>query len=181
MKILASLFLALALLPLSKVQGTATPQASPTAAPLHLSSTFHFVIHAPISCAAPLFGPNGERAWAGGHWDPQFLYPQPAKDIQGAVFTVQHGSLKSLWINTLFDVNTGRMQYVSVIPDAVVSTIDVRLTSVDPATTTVEVTYVRTALDPSANQHVQHLAHDDLDSGPDWQKAIEPAVANCGK
>ena len=79
------------------------------------------------------------------------MYPQPGKDIQGAVFTVQYGHHKSVWINTLFDVAAGRMQYVSFVADAMVSTVDVRLTSVDPSTTSVDVTYVRTALDTSAD------------------------------
>ena len=45
----------------------------------------------PYAEAAPLFGPEGERAWAGKHWTPHFLYPQTRHDEQGAVFTIQHG------------------------------------------------------------------------------------------
>jgi hypothetical protein len=181
MKVYASLLLALALFPMNKLQNTAAPQTPAPSAPLHASSSFHFLVHANLSCAAPLFGPNGERAWAGKHWDPQFLYPQPGKDVQGAVFTVRHSSLNSIWINTLFDLAAGKMQYVSLIPDVMITTVDVRLTPVDSSTTRVDVTYTRTALDPSANDHVQQLAEGDRDSGPDWEKAIAPAVANCAK
>ena len=59
--------------------------------PAHVSNSFQFVVRAPLNRAAPLFGPEGERCWAGQHWNPEFLYPQPGKDVQGAVFTVQHG------------------------------------------------------------------------------------------
>jgi hypothetical protein len=152
-------------------QSTGSTQA--VVAPTHVSNSFHFLVHAPLSSAAPLFGPDGERAWAGDDWNPQFLYPLPGKDIQGAVFTVQHGHHKSVWINTLFDLAGGKMQYVSIVTDVMVSTVDVRLTSVDPSTTSVEVTYVRTALDASANEEVQALGQSDRQKGPDWQETIE--------
>jgi hypothetical protein len=54
-----------------------------------------------------------------------------------------------------------------------VSTVDVRLTSVDPSTASVDVTYVRTALDTSANEKVQALGQGDRQKGPHWQKTIE--------
>jgi len=144
-------------------------QTSPTA---HVRNQFQFVVRASLSRAAPLFGPEGERCWAGPQWNPEFLYPQPGKDVQGAVFTVQHGPHTSVWVNTLFDLAGGRMQYVSFIPGKVVSTVDVRLTAVDSSSTSVEVTYARTALDAAANEDVRGLGVSDRESGPHWQGAI---------
>src|ERR1700677_2325795 len=151
--------------------------AQSAAVPAHVSNRFQFVIRAPLSRAAPLFGPEGERCWAGQHWNPEFLYPQPAKDVQGAVFTVQHGPHKSVWVNTLFDPEGGRMQYVSFIADTLVSTVDVRLTVLDPLSTSVEVTYARTALDAAANDHVQAMGRSDRENGPEWQQSIEKCLA----
>jgi hypothetical protein len=147
------------------------------AVPAYVKNSFQFVVKAPLSRAAPLFGPEGERCWAGQQWNPEFLYPQPAKDVQGAVFTVQHGPHRSVWVNTLFDPEGGRMQYVSFIPDTLVSTVDVRLTVLDPLSTSVEVTYARTALDATANEHVQAMGRSDRESGPEWQQAIEKCLA----
>jgi hypothetical protein len=170
----ALLIFAFAIFTMNNTQNTASGQVP--AAPAHASNSFHFLVHAPLSSAAPLFGPDGERSWAGDEWNPQFLYPQKGKDIQGAVFTVQHGQHKSVWINTLFDVAAGRMQYVSFVADVMVSTVDVRLTSVDPLTTSVDVTYVRTALDASAEEEVQALGQSDRQKGSHWQDAIETYV-----
>ena len=139
----------------------------------HVSNIFRFEVAAPLSRMAPLFGPEAERNWAGKHWNPVFLYPQLAHDTQGAVFTVQHGSRNSVWVNTLFDLPAGRMQYVSFIPDVLVTTVDVKLTPIGESHTSVEVTYVRTALQPSANDDVRALGSSDHDSGPQWQEAIE--------
>jgi hypothetical protein len=151
-------------------------QDQSSSSPARVRSSFQFKLSAPLKRTAPLFGPEGERCWAGQHWDPQFLYPQPAKDIHGAIFTVQHGSLKSVWVNTLFDLSGGRIQYVSFIPDALVSTVDVRLTALKRAITGVEVTYTRTALSAAANDHVHALAASDSKSGPQWQEAIQACI-----
>jgi hypothetical protein len=144
--------------------------------PAHVSNTFHLVVPAPLSRAATLFGPQGERCWAGPHWNPEFVYPQPGQDVQGAVFTVQHGPHRAIWVNTVFDTAAGRMQYVSFIPDTLVFTVDVRLSAVDPAHTSVEVTYARTALDAAVNDEVEGMGTRDRESGPEWQEAIEKCL-----
>jgi hypothetical protein len=144
--------------------------------PAHVINTFHLVVRAPLSRAAGLFGPEGERCWAGPHWNPEFLYPQPGKDLPGTVFTVQHGPHKAVWVNTVFDNVGGRMQYVAFVPDTLVFTVDVRLTAVDPAHTAVEVTYARTALDAAVNDEVEAMGTRDRESGPEWQEAIEKCL-----
>jgi hypothetical protein len=145
--------------------------------PTHVSHRFQFVVRAPLLHAAALFGPNGERCWAGPKWNPDFLYPQPGEDVKGAVFTIQHGPHKSVWVNTLFDPASGRMQYVAFIPETLVTTVDVLLTAVDPSSTNVEVTYARTALDAAANDEVEVLGKRDGESGPEWQRAIEKCLS----
>lgn len=65
-----------------------TTLMNPTTPPVHAIDTFRFQLAAPLGRVAPLFGPEGERCWAGKHWNPQFLHPQPARDTEGAVFTV---------------------------------------------------------------------------------------------
>ena len=140
--------------------------------PVHVSNSFHFAVRAPLVRAAILFGPGGERCWAGPNWNPDFLYPQPEKDVQGAVFTIQHGPHNSVWVNTLFDPAAGRMQYVAFIPETLVTTVDVRLTAVDSSNTNVEVTYARTSLDAAANEQVEAMGKRDRESGPEWQQAI---------
>jgi hypothetical protein len=154
--------------------GMSEPADKPAFSDLvHASNSFQFVVHAPFDRTGPLFGPEMERNWSGDHWNPTFIYPQPAKDVQGAVFTVQHGQHTSTWVNTVFDLAHGRMQYVYFIPDALVTTIDVHLTAIDKFTTRVDVTYARTALQVEANEHVRVLGEKDRANGPQWQQAIE--------
>jgi len=156
----------------------ALAQTSPAAEPLlHVETSFEFIVHASYAETAPLFGPQGERAWAGKHWNPQFIYPEPAKDVEGAVFTIQHGPFNAVWVNTLFDLDARHFQYVYFLPDIMVTTIDVRFKIIDPLTTAVNVVYTRTAITVAGNEHVQTMNAGDKTAGPEWQKALDAYVA----
>jgi hypothetical protein len=153
-----------------------TPEAQP-APLLHASTSFDLVVHLPYARATALFGPEGERAWAGKHWDPQFIHPQPAADIEGAVFTISHGPMKAVWVNTLFDKDAHHFQYVYFLPDLLVTVIDVRFTQASANVTGVHITYTRTAITPEGNEHVASMSEGDKLAGNDWQQAIDAYLA----
>jgi hypothetical protein len=149
-------------------------EAAPSSTVLaHVSNSFQLTVNAPIEKAGLLFGPDGERNWAGKNWHPVFLHPQPGRDVQGAVFTVPHGDRTAVWVNTLFDVANGQMQYVCFVPDMLVFSVDVHLTALHPTMTKVVVTYVRTALKASANETVEVMGRHDRDAGGEWQRSID--------
>lgn len=173
------LVFALASLLINVQEPSATAQTS--VAPAHVSNSFQFVVQEPFSRTVTLFGPEAERCWAGEHWKPEFLHPRPGDDVQGAVFTVPHGPHKSVWVNTIFDLKGGRMQYVAFLPDTVVFTVDVRLTALNASATSVAVIYARTALNEMANDDVEAMGKRDRESGPEWQREIEGCLAGRHK
>jgi hypothetical protein len=140
---------------------------------VHVENRFEFTVRAPYDQVAPLFGAHGERAWGGEHWDPQFLHPQPAQDVEGEVFTVAHGHTSATWVNTAFDLASGHVQYVYVVPDVQAVLIDIHLSHNDPARTGVNVLYERTALKSRFNEHIQEMGHKDAASADEWREAIE--------
>lgn len=150
----------------------------PGGARAHTEEKFVFTAHAPMQHVAPLFGADRERVWA-PEWDPHFIHPLPASDEQGMVFAVAHGHMKSVWVNTQFDPTAGRIQYVYVIPDALVTVITIKLTP-EGNQTHVEVEYARTALSEEADGHVQHMAEQDRSSGPDWEKQVNGYLEKPG-
>ena len=137
---------------------------------LHTEERFSFLANAPLERVAPLFGAEKEKLWA-PDWNPQFIYPLPANDQQGMVFAVQHGHLRSVWVNTQFDLKNGQVQYAYVIPDALVTLITLKLIP-EGNQTKVQVEYDRTALSAETEPHVQHLAEQDRKSGPEWEAQI---------
>jgi hypothetical protein len=144
---------------------------------MHTSTSFDVTVHLPLAETAPLFGPEGERPWAGKHWDPQFIHPQPAHDEVGAVFTVKHGPLSAVWVVTQFDVAAQHFQYAYFIPDIMATTIDVRFTALDATTTRVNVVYARTAVTTAGKEHVAAMTESDKRSGKVWQEEIDQYLA----
>lgn len=177
-------YLLLVLLPLliqqvgSRKAAAQETNPSPTAL-LHTRTEFHFVANAPFEHVAPLFGANEERKWS-PDWNPQFVYPTPARDQQGMIFRVEHGQHSSMWINTAFDLAAGHIQYVYVVNDAMATTIDIHLTRESAQKTGVTVVYERTALIPEANEHVQHFAQGDERAQKEWEEAINGYFGKVG-
>jgi hypothetical protein len=142
----------------------------------HTRTEFHFTANASLEQTAPLFGADEERKWAPG-WNPKFVYPQPVHDQQGMIFQVAHGEMTSTWVNTAFDLSGGHIQYVYVLNNAMLTTIDIHLTSQATDKTSVSVVYERTALSPDADQHVRHFATGDEKAGKEWEEQINGYLA----
>src|SRR5215469_1752165 len=140
--------------------------------PAHIRSESSFIVNAPMDVAAPLFGAEAERAWGGESWNPRFLYPQPASDVEGAVFLLKHSGHDSTWVATMQDFKGGHVQYVNVIDGAMATRIDIRLHAAAANETAVTVVYERTALRSELNDHINELAANDKNNGPHWGAAI---------
>ena len=154
------------------------PPTSSTTPLAHTRVEFHFVADAAFEQVAPLFGANEERKWA-ADWNPQFIYPSPARDVQGMVFRVEHGDHSSMWVNTAFDLAAGHIQYAYVLNDAMATLIDIHLTRDSAQKTGVIVVYERTALIPEANEHVQHFAKGDAKAEKEWEESINGYLAKA--
>ena len=174
MKVVLVMFAVSAVIPLlTSVSGHAQDLA-------HTRTEFSFTVDAPFEQVVPLFGGNEERKWA-ADWNPQFIYPTPARDQQGEVFKVAHGQHTSVWINTTLDLTAGHVQYAYVLNDAMATLIDIHATRRGAQKTAVTVVYERTALIPEANEHVQHFAKADEGAGKEWGEAMNAYFAKMGK
>ena len=159
----------------------ATAETDARADPVaHVENTFELTVAAPYDRVAPLFGAWAERAWAGAEWQPEFLYPLPPRDEPGEVFLVTHGPHRAIWVNTAFDLKSGIIQYVYVIPNVLVTVIDIHVERAGPSSTHARVTYRRTALDPKENPHVTELGAHDRGAGKGWETAIAAAAVTSG-
>jgi len=154
-----------------------SPPQIPSSGPVaHTESSFEFTVKAPYQSVVPLFGAYEERCWGGEDWKPEFLYPAPASDKQGEVFTQAHGISRSIWVNTALDLESGHIQYVYVVPDSIAALIDIHVKRAGSANTYVKVVYQQTALKPELNAHVSEAARRHREMGPHWAKALEECL-----
>jgi hypothetical protein len=138
---------------------------------VHTREEFAFTVNAPVDRALPLFGAVRERDWA-PDWSPDVLWPAPAIDREGMVFSIPHRDQTAIWVNTALDPLGRRVQYVYVIPGVVATVITIGLTP-ENASTQVSVRYERTALAAEANPVVEGMAAHDRAAGPVWAHQIE--------
>jgi len=144
---------------------------------LHTRETFEFVVQAPLAEAFPLFGADKERAWA-DDWNPRFVWPARPEDREGMVFQIAHGERSATWVNTVFEPQAGRVQYVYVLPDVMATTIRLTLSPLGDETR-VTVCYERTALTPRANAQVAAMAGQDRAAGPEWAAQINAYLSRA--
>jgi len=137
---------------------------------VHRRVEFVLNLSAPYENVFPLFGADKERVWAEG-WDPQFVYPQLPRDETGAVFTVGGGH-SSVWVNTIFDAEQGRVQYACFAGETMVTLISIQVQKIAPGHTKATVVYERTAVRPEANDQVNRLADGDQTKGSEWEAAL---------
>ena len=154
---------------------TAEQTPEPRDVRIHAREDFEFVADGAIDRVFPLFGSEMERAWAAG-WDPRFVWPAPAEDREGMVFRVAQLGRTATWINTVFDRDAHRVQYVYVLPDVVATVITLKLTPC-AGSTHVTVRYDRTSLSVEADAMVRGMARHDAAAGPEWGAQINRYLA----
>lgn len=93
------------------------------------------------------------------------------------MFQVSHGHHRSTWVNTAFDLEQGHIQYVYVIPEIMVTLIDLHLSKPGTDSTRVQVVYERTALNAAANEHVREFGAADRNNGKTWSDDVERYLA----
>ncbi len=145
---------------------------------LRTREQFALVADAPFEVTWPLFGADKERLWA-PDWDPIFVWPEKAEDREGMVFKIRHQDQTAVWVNTALNRSERRIQYVYVIPDALVTVITLELTPIGHSTS-VEVVYERTALAESANAIVKDMAASDRVAGKQWSQQINAHLRQRG-
>jgi hypothetical protein len=160
----------------------ATTRASPGRPPaerMHTERMFEFIAEGPMSAVAPLFGAHRERLWAPG-WEPHFIWPVPAEDRPGMVFTVSGRHGKAVWINTRFDPQAGCVQYAYVIEGLMSTLITLSLTP-RVEHTHVAVVYQRTSLSAHSDALVEQMAEQDGRAGPEWEAQINSYLGTAAE
>ena len=144
---------------------------------VHTREHFEFVANAGVETVFPLFGAETERIWA-DDWNPRFVWPSKAEDREGMVFHIPQGERTATWVNTVFDREACRIQYVYVLPDVVATVITLSLTAWRDCTH-VAVRYERTSLSAEADALVVDMARRDAAAGTEWAAQINRYLAQA--
>jgi hypothetical protein len=139
----------------------------------HTHVEFRLVVNLPYQKAFPLFGAWNEQKWA-ADWKPRFLYPLPAADREGAVFTIDHpDGQRAVWMTTRFDQTAGRIEHIYVLGDRLITRIGLEVKTDGESRTAVTVRYERTALRVETNAQVRQMSQHDENAAREWQAALD--------
>ena len=131
----------------------------------HLSQTATLHLAAPPAEVFPLFGPLGEKQWAGRHWSPHFLDPVEPKDVEGCVFTTGADG-ETTWVLTAFDSRTLHVAYVEITPRELVTQLDIALAPEGSGGSAARIRYTWTSLSEKGRERLA------LHRGPAFQRGM---------
>ena len=120
--------------------------------PARLTRSYTQHLDAPPGVVFPLLGPVQEKKWAHG-WDPVFVYPPGGADERGCVFMTGGGA--SVWILTVFDEPSLRVEYVQVTSGVRVSELSITLAPAGATGTAAVISYTWTALSAKSNEFIE--------------------------
>ena len=129
---------------------------------------------APAGRTTAAFGPLSEAAWS-PEFLPDFVFPQPAAEVAGAVFRTPDGKI---WLLHDFDTAAGFVQYVIAGTSELV-TLSIHATA-DASGTAVTMTYDITTLDDRGAAHLAKVRVNAAAMSAGMQDAIGEYLAKTG-
>ena len=103
----------------------ATARALSSTDHVQATRSFTITLNAPPDVATLPFGAVAEQGWD-PDWHPRFVFPATPKDCEGAVFTVDHGSLQT-WLLQTWDMRNHIVRYIAFDPGVKLSEITIRV------------------------------------------------------
>jgi hypothetical protein len=121
------------------------------------------------------FGPIAEKRWVPG-FNPVFAYPNPPKEIDGAVFTLRRQSTQ-IWLLQTWDERHYVVHYVAVDPGVKTTDILIRLLPWGVHKSRATISYTWTSLTSAGDTDVTHVAKYFVGEAPHWQSTINNYLA----
>jgi len=154
------------------------PMAESPGGRLHVERSFTITLNAGTEVATRAFGAVAEERWAPG-FSPLFAYPNPPKDVEGAVFTLQVPRTQ-IWLLQTWDMVDHVVRYVAVDPGIKISVIVIRVTPFGTNQSRATVTYDRTSLSTAGDAEVAEFAKTFVNQASEWENAINAYLAKTG-
>lgn len=157
------------------VTGAPPACGSTVGARRHVERSFTITLSAPPAVAFQAFGPSAEKRWSPG-FNPVFAYPNPPKETDGAVFTLQRRTTQ-IWLLQTWDVRHYIVHYVAVDPGEKTTDILIRLMPWGVHKSRATISYTWTSLTSSGDAEVAHVAKSFVSEAPHWESTINDYLA----
>ena len=140
--------------------------------PIKKKFSFTQTLVAPPQLVFPLLCPVKEMDWV-PHWEPEVVISESGVIEQDCIFIMQDEPQNSVWYVSFFDSENYIIQFVKVVPDYLLTKIDIMLSPDLDIRTKAHISYEYMAINEAGVKFVNDLTDDKyLQFMKNWEKAL---------
>lgn len=140
--------------------------------PRRITHTYTQTIQATPGKIMPLYCPVRELDWC-ENWDPKVVYSNSGLVEQDCVFITSHGETDITWVVSDYDTTTGHVEMFYLIPEVLLTKLEIQLTPLDESQTQAVLIYSKTSLSETGDQVLKDFTRVSYDLMMDsWEKAM---------
>ena len=136
-----------------------------------ITRSYTQTIHADPSRVFNLICPVREAEWLDG-WDYTLMYSESGVAEEGCVFTSrQQGEKDTIWMITRRDVQNREIEFIRATPESRIARLTIAVDEKAENRSTVQITYVITALGEEGNTFLEAFTRDNFEAGMKFWEA----------
>jgi hypothetical protein len=140
--------------------------------PHRISHTYEQTINGSIKEIMPLYCPVREMDWC-ENWSPKAVYSNSGLVEKDCIFITSHGETDIVWIVTDYDIEKGHVEMVYLVPEVLVTKLEIQLTPITEDMTKALITYSKSSLSEMGNKVLEEFTKKEYDIMMDsWEKAM---------
>jgi hypothetical protein len=147
----------------------------------HIARSYEQTIKADPARVFDLLCPVKEAEWLDG-WDYTLLYSKSGLAEEGCVFlSRQEGEKDTIWMITRRDVQNREIEFVRATPESRIARLTIAVDEKAENRSTVNITYVITALGEEGNKFLETFTQDNFEAGMKFWEASMNYYLETGK
>ncbi len=140
--------------------------------PNRKSYTYEQTINGSIETIMPLYCPVRELEWC-ENWNPEKVISKSGVVEKDCIFITTHGKHEVTWIVTDYNIERGHVEMYYLVPDVIVTKLEIQLAYLSKEKSKAVITYSKTALGETGNQVLEEYSKESYDIMMDsWEKAM---------
>jgi hypothetical protein len=140
--------------------------------PHRISRTYEQTINGSIKKIMPLYCPVREMDWC-ENWNPKAVYSNSGLVEKDCIFITSNGDADIVWIVSDYDIEKGHVEMVYLVPEILVTKLEIQLTPITEDKTKAIITYSKSSLSEMGNKVLEGFTKKEYDIMMDsWEKAM---------
>lgn len=140
--------------------------------PNRISHSYTQTINGSVKEIMPLYCPVRELDWI-ERWDAKEVYTNSGYVEDDCIFTTSHGDDDLVWIVTDYDINKGHVEMYYVVPDLMITRLEIQLTPLSGKTTNALITYTKTSISEKGDKALKLFTKEQYEHMMlSWEKSM---------